>query len=135
MLEIYLDETALARMESEDPLPENRRLGLYDEIRFPPYNGPVHVNMMPFRLWGEGESCSDSLPEHLSGYSFIIETCIRDMNTKTGADRGDSPICFLTVHEGLVDAGQPQRRAGLHCELPGVVMSKDKSGRWIPQTR
>jgi hypothetical protein len=67
-----------------------------------------NVNMMPFIL-GRRES----LPRDLQCYHDLIEKCayVREEEGR---------VAYLTVHESYVEAGQTQRRPGLHIESPGI---------------
>ena len=75
---------------------------------FPPPTGR-NVNMMPFELGN-----MDSLPDELQCYYPLIDACpfFREEFGK---------VAYLTVHESTrVEAGETQRRPGLHIESPGV---------------
>lgn len=63
---------------------------------------------MPFIL-GDKES----LPENLQCYYDCIWQC-----PVVKSEKGS--ICYLTVHESIVEAGVCQRHDGLHIETPGV---------------
>jgi hypothetical protein len=69
-------------------------------VRFPDYAGSV-VNMMPIVM---GDAAT--IPACLHGYLPMIE--------RAGFAYG--AVVYLTVHESLVDAGQSQRRSGVHTD-------------------
>ncbi len=69
-------------------------------VTFPQYTG-IKVNMMPI-IMGD----IDSIPADLRGYLPLIENC----NFKYGE------TVYLSVHESFVEAGQTQRRPGVHTE-------------------
>jgi len=82
------------------------------EIKFPePKN--ININMMPFEI-----DRMNSLPKNLHQYWPLIERC-------SGLD---SKICYLTIVESFVKAGQTQRRGGLHTESPGYLHLPGKTG-------
>jgi hypothetical protein len=65
-----------------------------------------NVNMLPFVLGDK-----DSLPEDLQDYYDLIMTCpLQDSEL--------GKVLYLTVEEGWVNAGETQRRGGLHIESP-----------------
>ena len=66
-----------------------------------------NVNMLPFIL---GDV--NSLPENLREYYYMIVMKCPLQASEIGK------VVYLTVHEGLVEAGTSQRRAGLHIESP-----------------
>ncbi|KAF0729539.1 hypothetical protein Ae201684P_001239 [Aphanomyces euteiches] len=68
-----------------------------------------HVNMMPI-IMGD----STSLPPSCQRYSTIIQACL---DTNSGDEIGQ--VGYLTIHEGIVEAGTSQRRGGLHIEAGG----------------
>lgn len=70
-----------------------------------------NVNMLPF-IFGD----KSSLPPELRCYYDLIEKCPYKY---TGNETGK--VGYLTVHEGFVQAGDAQRREGLHIETPSVV--------------
>jgi hypothetical protein len=72
---------------------------------FPPSKG-LAVNMLPF-IMGDKES----LPEDLKPYYKLIELCCVEKTQ-------DGKVCYLTLQESDVTAGQAQRRPGLHIEAP-----------------
>lgn len=69
----------------------------------------LNVNMMPFVFGSKG-----SLPVDLHGYWDLIFAC------RNVCLASSDQICYLTVHESLVQAG-PQRRGGVHTESPGLL--------------
>lgn len=66
----------------------------------------ISVNMLPFVLGNVG-----SLPENLRPYHDLIMTCPLQ-------DSEIGKVLYLTVEEGWVEAGETQRRGGLHIESP-----------------
>jgi len=68
-----------------------------------------NVNMLPFILGSE-----DSLPEYLRPYYGLIQSCPVHQNEL-------GKVCYLTICESFVKAGETQRRAGLHTEAPGAI--------------
>jgi hypothetical protein len=83
-------------------------LDLHGETLFPPSRG-INVNMMPFVLNDE-----NSLPTDLRHYWPLIRHC------RTDHAQYDA-VCYLTIQESDVKAGQAQRRPGIHTESPGIV--------------
>ena len=69
-----------------------------------------NVNMLPF-IFGNKRS----LPKNLQDYFDLIEACPYHNKSERGK------VGYLTVHESYVDAGQTQRRPGLHIESPGFI--------------
>ena len=74
---------------------------------FPEPTG-IDVNMMPIKSIDKR-----TLPDNLHGYLPLIIQCY----VRMGKKRYDQ-ICYLTVHESHVPAGESQRRPGLHIERP-----------------
>ncbi|KAI9359318.1 hypothetical protein DFJ73DRAFT_124521 [Zopfochytrium polystomum] len=72
---------------------------------------PVHINMMPI-VMGQNES----LPPICARYSDIINACLLHCPSEHGK------IGYLTIHEDHVPVGRSQRRPGIHCESPGIVL-------------
>uniref|UniRef100_A0A7S4JTQ8 Uncharacterized protein n=1 Tax=Odontella aurita TaxID=265563 RepID=A0A7S4JTQ8_9STRA len=75
-----------------------------------------NVNMLPFVL-GDKES----LPSHLQPYYDLISSCPLNSNEM-------GKVCYLTVCESFVKAGETQRRPGLHVEAPASSMLKGANG-------
>lgn len=78
-----------------------------DDITWPEPTG-ININMMPF-IYGD----KSSLPEEYHGYWKIIQTC--------WAVDEVGKVCYLTIQESDVNAGETQRRPGLHIEKPGTM--------------
>lgn len=86
----------------------------------------LEINMMPFELFDTG-----TLPECCSPYIPLIRSLPvpRYMRTEEGHIVDNSErICYLTIHESHVPAGQAQRRPGLHVERPGALV---QGGRMV----
>ena len=77
---------------------------------FPEPQG-LNINMMPF-IMGKKET----LPEACQQYWPLIEQC--NIGPKEIGKVG-----YLTVKESLVNAGESQRRAGVHIETPGRLVT------------
>jgi len=73
---------------------------------FPEPTG-ININMMPFRM-----DDPSSLPEFVQHYWPMIEECNLPAKEK-------QKIGYLTIQEGMVKAGETQRRSGVHIESPG----------------
>jgi len=71
----------------------------------------LNVNMIPFVL-GKKETLPESLWPY---YDMIVMKC-----PLQGSELGK--VLYLTVHEGWVEAGQTQRRGGIHIESPRYGM-------------
>lgn len=69
----------------------------------------ININMMPFIMGKE-----DSLPEAYRHYWPLIEQC-------NVPKKENGKICYLTIQESQVAAGQCQRRSGAHIESPGTI--------------
>ena len=100
---------------------------LAPEFEFPEPTG-ININMMPFVL---SESFDNSgLPDYLEPYWHLVEICmLREAFRKHSRFHRRSEIdkiCYITVQESLVEAGQSQRRPGLHVDCPGYIKIKDK---------
>merc|ERR1712062_731996 len=74
---------------------------------FPQPQG-ININMMPF-VMGQ----KDSIPEKYQHYWPLIEQCAIPRSEQ-------GKVCYLTIQESQVPAGQPQRRGGVHIESPGT---------------
>ncbi len=77
---------------------------------------PINVNMMPCSM---NRKSLTGLPNGGGDWA--------DYLTKTRAFRfastnESSDVVFLTIHESTVEAGQSQRRPGLHVEAPGTLV-------------
>lgn len=81
---------------------------------FPPPSG-LDIHMMPF-LVGHSFKASQ-LPEYVRPYWSMLKTCMRpdlEISQKMPCQLGR--VWYLTVKEGWVDGGTPQRKAGLHVD-------------------
>lgn len=79
----------------------------------------ININMMPIRL---GRGFGSVLPEFCQQYVDFIWEYAKSMSwyfTKEGYTK--PRIGYLTIQEGWVPVGKPQRRPGLHIERPGVI--------------
>eukprot|EP00746_Dinoflagellata_sp_MGD_P007705 gnl/MRDRNA2_/MRDRNA2_115310_c0_seq1.p1 gnl/MRDRNA2_/MRDRNA2_115310_c0~~gnl/MRDRNA2_/MRDRNA2_115310_c0_seq1.p1 ORF type:complete len:610 (-),score=127.49 gnl/MRDRNA2_/MRDRNA2_115310_c0_seq1:269-2098(-) len=83
------------------------------KVSFPEPSG-ININMMPF-IFNQKES----VPVEFHGYWPLICAC---PVTKSAYGQ----IGYLTVHEGFVQEGATQRRAGLHVESPGRLVQAGK---------
>lgn len=81
---------------------------LDERVVFPEPRG-ININMMPFVL-GDIQS----LPEAYQHYWPLIEHC-------SIPSREMQHVCYLTIQEGVVPAGESQRRSGVHIESPGAL--------------
>ena len=80
--------------------------------KFFPKPSDININMMPFIMHDSFEgSC---LPEYLKGYWGLINECRLDRSQR-------NTVCYLTIQESWVEAGQAQRREGIHVERPGNI--------------
>lgn len=70
----------------------------------------ININMMPFIL-GDIQS----LPEEYQHYWPLIKQC-------NVPEEEEGKVCYLTIQEGFVAAGQSQRRGGVHIESPGTMI-------------
>ena len=88
------------------------------DILFPPPKN-IKINMMPYVFGGyKFESCK--LPSYLKPYFNMIKLCHcseEDLNK----------IFYLTIDEGLVKAGQSQRRPGIHTDNSGPLKLKNSN--------
>jgi hypothetical protein len=84
---------------------------------FPEPRG-LNVNMMPIKIW----DLARTLPPELAGYVRMIHACpiVANYDSFQSRCEWENRVVYLTVHESLVPAGAPQRRAGLHVERPGA---------------
>lgn len=80
-------------------------------VQFPEYTG-IDINMMPI-IFGD----SSSIPEELHGYIPILEECNLQWFT----------TAYLTITETIVEAGNSQRRPGIHTDR---VRAGDWGGGW-----
>lgn len=107
------DTDGLPFMTSPHPSsPSSRVSSPVNDVAFPPPSTHgIDVNMMPINL-----RCLDaSLPEFLAQYKDLIRSCPVPCYDSVGErDR----IAYLTVQEGYVPVGKPQRRPGVHVERP-----------------
>lgn len=78
------------------------------QARFPEPRD-ININMMPF-IMGQ----KDSVPEAYRHYWPLIEQC-------AVSEKQHGKVCYLTIQEGQVAAGQSQRRPGVHIESPGML--------------
>eukprot|EP01083_Nonionella_stella_P004445 12852_1 len=91
--------------------------GFKDGLRLPRPQD-ININMMPFIM--DSDFAKTKLPQYLKPYHPIIVLCLnQDLEQK-------GKICFLTVHESMVDKGKTQRRPGLHVETPGMICICDE---------
>lgn len=86
------------------------------DLEFPPPRG-ININMMPF-IVGDRKS----LPEELAGYWPMIEACERSGKTS------NRQVGYLTISEGVVEAGKSQRRGGVHTDMTCVRRLRE----WSP---
>merc|ERR1719410_2464405 len=110
-------------LEFPEGVTEEEKYGRADEIAKPtPWAGAkdfgqacfpeprdININMMPF-IMGQ----KDSIPEAYQHYWPLIQQCLVPK-----AEYGK--VCYLTIQESPVAAGQSQRRPGVHIESPGTL--------------
>uniref|UniRef100_A0A7S1B2U5 Ubiquitin-like domain-containing protein n=1 Tax=Noctiluca scintillans TaxID=2966 RepID=A0A7S1B2U5_NOCSC len=82
----------------------------------------ININMMPF-IFGD----ESSLPEECRGYWEMTQRC----RPKYFGSSEDGKVCFLTIHEGMVEKGLSQRRPGVHVERSEVEVKGWPSDRHI----
>ena len=92
----------------------------------------ININMMPFIAEDTFEDCK--LPDYVEPYWNLIQACLNpgmERSTwhpwptdKIPLEKGR--VNYLTIQEGLVEAGQSQRRPGLHVDSPGEVKIKNE---------
>jgi len=92
-------------------------------LSFPAPSG-ININMMPFL-----PSDKNSLPPELHGYLEIIRECQRSRvwehkNGDLVEWEDETEVCYLTISEGEVLAGNSHRRAGLHTDGSVVLCEK-----------
>ena len=88
------------------------------DILFPPPKN-IKINMMPY-VFGGYKFESYKLPSYLKPYFNMIKLCHcseEDLNK----------IFYLTIDEGLVKAGQSQRRPGIHTDNSGPLKLKNSN--------
>ena len=88
------------------------------DILFPPPKN-IKINMMPYVFDGYKFE-SYKLPSYLKPYFNMIKLCHcseEDLNK----------IFYLTIDEGLVKAGQSQRRPGIHTDNSGPLKLKNSN--------
>ena len=93
----------------------------------------ININMMPFIAEDTLEDCK--LPEYVEPYWSLIQACLNpEMERATWSpwptdkiplERGR--VNYLTIQEGWVEAGESQRRPGLHVDSPGEVKIKNEA--------
>ena len=99
-------------------------------VSFPPSTG-ININMMPFVVGSSFKACR--LPKYVRPYWDMIFACIGPELSKASepwwpkaSDPSDlGKIYFLTIHESWVEAGESQRRPGIHVDSAGEVFVKD----------
>lgn len=69
--------------------------------------------MLPIRIGGE--QLNETLPPELIGYKPIIENCRKYLDMSELRN----PLAYLTVDEGIVEAGSSHRRGRIHTDSPG----------------
>lgn len=102
-------------------------------VAFPPPSG-VNINMMPFIVGSSFKACR--LPKYVQPYWDMILSCIGPelskasepwstlVKTSNPSDLGK--VYFLTIQESQVEAGQSQRRPGVHVDSAGEIIVKSK---------
>ena len=91
----------------------------------------ININMMPFIAEDTLEDCK--LPEYVEPYWSLIQACLNPEmeratwhpwpTDKIPLEKGR--VNYLTIQEGWVEAGESQRRPGLHVDSPGEVKIKN----------
>jgi hypothetical protein len=101
---------------STDPQIVQESIGPWSSREFPPprveFPPPqdIDINMMPF-IMGD----ISSVPLAYQPYWPLVERCLERLESSENGKVG-----YLTIQEGLVRKGCPQRRPGLHIESPGA---------------
>jgi hypothetical protein len=88
--------------------PMVRIVNEWSYAKFPNPSG-LQINMMPFYLYNK-----ESLPKEYHGYWELIQMCT--YKDTTPWDLQKDKKAYLTIDEGLVEAGKTQRRPGLHID-------------------
>ena len=94
----------------------------------------ININMMPFIAGATFEDCK--LPTYLQPYWPLIQACLRPEigrgqwacwpKRTVKSDLGK--VYYLTIEESFVEAGNSQRRPGLHVDSPGDVKVRRGKG-------
>jgi len=100
-------------------------------VSFPPPSG-ININMMPFVVGSSFKACR--LPKYVRPYWELILACIGpELNKeaepwwpKTSDPSDLGKVYFLTIQESHVEAGQAQRRPGVHVDSAGKVIVRRK---------
>jgi len=100
-------------------------------VSFPPPSG-ININMMPFVVGSSFKACR--LPKYIQPYWDLILACIcPELNKEAEpwwprtSDPSDvGKVYFLTIQESHVEAGQAQRRPGVHVDSAGKVIVRRK---------
>ena len=95
----------------------------------------ININMMPFVVNTKFEACK--LPHYLKPYWSLIKACIQPhfdrpyfhMWNRNLVPSDIGKVYYLTIQESWVEAGESQRRPGLHVDSPGYVKIIDDSNR------
>ena len=88
------------------------------KVAFPKPEG-ININMLPFML-----GLPSTLPDEYHGYLELIDACRVE-------DAEQGKVCYLSVSEGIVPAGQTQRRPGIHTEgHPSLGWGGGGKGGW-----
>lgn len=98
-------------------------------VSFPPSTG-ININMMPFIVSSSFKACR--LPKYVRPYWDMILACIGPELSKASEPwwpKASNPsdlgkIYFLTIQESWVEAGESQRRPGIHVDSAGEVFVK-----------
>ena len=102
------------------------------QVDYPGFPAPTgtNINMMPFICGYNFEDCK--LPDFIRPYWDLIEMCLKHHHSRGSSsfhwpkrfssDLGK--VYYLTIQESEVEAGQSQRRPGLHVDCPGWVKLK-----------
>jgi len=94
----------------------------YQTLSFPEASG-ININMMPIVLqWDPDEM---KLPEEYHAYKDMIFQCLEFCDEALLGT-----VAYLTINETMVDAGNPQRRGGIHSDCQGLL---EPSPSWEPQ--
>ena len=109
--------TKICEFHMYDGITENELTAGIDILFPPPKN--IKINMMPY-VFGGYKFESYKLPSYLKPYFNIIKLCHcseEDLNK----------IFYSTIDEGLVKAGQSQRRPGIHTDNSGPLKLKNSN--------
>lgn len=113
----HIDSTNVSYMIWPRPVYHHPEL-MTRPIVFPPPKD-ININMMPVKL---GAGIFHCLPENCQPYApFIWKHGLSMPWYHNEEGQLKHRIGYLTIQEGWVPVGEPQRRPGLHIERPGKI--------------